>query len=108
MSPHLGERSVPADPRDSRSLQEFSPNLFYEVLSLQGFQSGCLARKGSPGTAWALVPCGTMTISPASPWPGNPSAQQAVESGIVPELSVLCLALLPPAGLGIAANFILF
>lgn len=58
--------------------------------------------------AWALMSCGTVTILTASPWPGHPSAQQAVEFGIVSEVSVLCLALLSPSGLGIAVNFILF
>lgn len=108
-SHHIWEKGLcHADLRESREPPGILLNLFYEVLSLQDFQSGCLARKENPGMAWALVSCGAVTISTASPQPGNPGAQQGVEFGIVSEVLALCLALLPPAGLGIAVNFILF
>jgi len=52
--------------------------------------------------------CSGVTISTASPWTGNFNAQQGAGFGVVSEVSVLYLSLLPPAGLRIAVNFILF
>lgn len=83
-------------------------NPLYEVLNLQEIQSGYPTRKGNPGIIRVLMFCDVVAISATSSWTGNLDAQQGVEFGVVSEVSVLCLALLPPAGLGIAVNFILF